>query len=168
MLGANDGIVSTASLVLGVAASGASRSAVVTAGVAGLVAGALSMAALGEAYEQLDEVTGDRLEAELFKGVQTAYGRAQRTHSGFAERYGLPTATFAPATDPHPSTGVKGLIDGAVAATSTADQLIAELQDSMRPVDVGDAELRAGLSEVRRLLDGVPGRARRFVSVLGR
>ena len=45
VLGANDGIVSTASLVLGVAASGASRSAVVTAGVAGLVAGALSMAA---------------------------------------------------------------------------------------------------------------------------
>jgi VIT1/CCC1 family predicted Fe2+/Mn2+ transporter len=45
VLGANDGIVSTASLVLGVAASGASTSAVVTAGVAGLAAGALSMAA---------------------------------------------------------------------------------------------------------------------------
>ncbi len=45
ILGANDGIVSTASLVLGVAASGASSSAIVTAGVAGLAAGALSMAA---------------------------------------------------------------------------------------------------------------------------
>src|SRR6185312_6317454 len=45
VLGANDGILSTASLVLGVAASGASRSAIVTAGVAGLVAGAGSMAA---------------------------------------------------------------------------------------------------------------------------
>jgi VIT1/CCC1 family predicted Fe2+/Mn2+ transporter len=45
VLGANDGILSTASLVLGVAASGASASAIVTAGVAGLVAGALSMAA---------------------------------------------------------------------------------------------------------------------------
>jgi VIT1/CCC1 family predicted Fe2+/Mn2+ transporter len=45
VLGANDGIVSTASLVLGVAASGAATAAVVTAGVAGLVAGALSMAA---------------------------------------------------------------------------------------------------------------------------
>lgn len=45
VLGANDGILSTASLVLGVAASGASRSAVVTAGIAGLVAGAGSMAA---------------------------------------------------------------------------------------------------------------------------
>ena len=45
ILGANDGIVSTASLVLGVAASGASGSAIVTAGIAGLAAGALSMAA---------------------------------------------------------------------------------------------------------------------------
>ena len=45
VMGANDGIVSTASLVLGVAASGAGSSAIVTAGIAGLVAGALSMAA---------------------------------------------------------------------------------------------------------------------------
>ena len=45
MLGANDGIVSTASLVLGVAAADASRGALLTAGVAGLVAGAMSMAA---------------------------------------------------------------------------------------------------------------------------
>ena len=45
VLGANDGIVSTASLVLGVAAAEASRSGVMVAGVAGLVAGAMSMAA---------------------------------------------------------------------------------------------------------------------------
>lgn len=45
VLGANDGIVSTASLVIGVAAAGASRSAVLIAGTAGLVAGAMSMAA---------------------------------------------------------------------------------------------------------------------------
>src|SRR6185369_7056026 len=45
VLGANDGIVSTASLILGVAAGGATRSAIVIAGVAGLVAGAMSMAA---------------------------------------------------------------------------------------------------------------------------
>ena len=45
VLGANDGIVSTASLVLGVAASGADRAALLVAGAAGLVAGAMSMAA---------------------------------------------------------------------------------------------------------------------------
>lgn len=45
VLGANDGIVSTASLILGVAAAGTARSEILLAGVAALVAGALSMAA---------------------------------------------------------------------------------------------------------------------------
>jgi VIT1/CCC1 family predicted Fe2+/Mn2+ transporter len=45
VLGANDGIVSTASLIIGVAASSASQSQVLVAGIAGLVAGAMSMAA---------------------------------------------------------------------------------------------------------------------------
>lgn len=45
VLGANDGIISTASLILGVAASGSSHEAVLVAGVASLVAGAMSMAA---------------------------------------------------------------------------------------------------------------------------
>ena len=45
VLGANDGIISTASLMVGVAATGATPAAVLTAAVAGLVAGAMSMAA---------------------------------------------------------------------------------------------------------------------------
>ena len=45
VLGANDGILSTASLVLGVATSHAAHSSILVAGVAGLVAGAMSMAA---------------------------------------------------------------------------------------------------------------------------
>jgi vacuolar iron transporter family protein len=44
VLGANDGIISTSSLVIGVAAAGGAQDAVVTAGLAGLVAGAMSMA----------------------------------------------------------------------------------------------------------------------------
>jgi len=44
VLGANDGIISTASLIVGVAAAAATQNAVLTAGVAGLVAGAMSMA----------------------------------------------------------------------------------------------------------------------------
>lgn len=47
VLGANDGIISTACLILGVAAANADRPAILTAGIAGLVAGAVSMA-LGE------------------------------------------------------------------------------------------------------------------------
>ena len=45
VLGANDGIVSTASLIVGVAAAAATRNDILIAGVAGLVAGAMSMAA---------------------------------------------------------------------------------------------------------------------------
>jgi hypothetical protein len=37
-------------------------------------------ACLAEAYEGLDEYNGDRLEAECFRPVQMAYGRAKRTH----------------------------------------------------------------------------------------
>lgn len=61
VLGANDGIVSTASLVLGVAAAGATVADVLVAGVAGLVAGAMSMAA-GEyvsVSSQADTETAD-------------------------------------------------------------------------------------------------------------
>jgi vacuolar iron transporter family protein len=68
VLGANDGIVSTASLVLGVAAAHASHGSVLVAGVAGLVAGAMSMAA-GEyvsVYSQADteaaELARERIE----------------------------------------------------------------------------------------------------------
>jgi len=45
VLGANDGLVSTASLVVGVAAAGTAQSAILVAGVAGVVAGAMWMAA---------------------------------------------------------------------------------------------------------------------------
>jgi VIT1/CCC1 family predicted Fe2+/Mn2+ transporter len=45
VLGANDGIISTASLIVGLAAAAATRNDVLIAGVAGLVAGAMSMAA---------------------------------------------------------------------------------------------------------------------------
>lgn len=128
----------------------------------------VALADLGEAYEHVDDQTGERLEGELFRPVQTAYGRAKRAHTGFAERHGLPTRTFAAATPGHPSQGVKGFVDGAVAACGRADATLVTLQDSMKLVDVGDGELRAGLAEVRRILHEVPGRARLFVRTLGR
>ena len=61
-MGANDGILSTASLVLGVAAAHGSRSSVLIAGIAGLVAGSMSMAA-GEyvsVHSQADTEQADR------------------------------------------------------------------------------------------------------------
>lgn len=63
VLGANDGIVSTASLVVGVAASHATHSAVLIAGVAGLAAGALSMAA-GEYVSVSSQADTERADLE--------------------------------------------------------------------------------------------------------
>ena len=129
---------------------------------------AAALAALGTAYEQLTTGPADRLEEELFGPVQHAYGRARRTHTGFAQRHGLPERTFAPAPQGAPSTGVRGFIDGAVASAEEADEILSELQDSMMPVEVGDPELRAGLAEVRELLSEVGPRAREFTRTLGR
>lgn len=129
---------------------------------------ARALADLGAAYELLDETTGDRLEAELFRPVQVAYGRAKRTHAAFAERVGLPGGTFVPADAVGGSLGVKGLLDRTLDAVSMADATLADLQDSMMPVEVGDPELRAGLAEVREILGGLRLRSRDFVRTLGR
>jgi len=129
---------------------------------------AQALALLGEAYEHLDEHHADQLERQLFRPVQAAYGRAQRTHAEFAGRSGLPARSFAPASQPAPSQNVRDLIEMAADAAHDADQEIATLQDSMLPVEVGDTELRAGLSAVREALDHVPARARDLVRVVGR
>jgi hypothetical protein len=128
----------------------------------------LALAAIGAAFEALDDYNAERLEEELFRPIQLAYGRAKRTHSEFAGRHGLPTRTFDSASAGLPSQGVKGFLDAAVNATVRADRTLAQLQDSMRPVEVGDAELRAGLSEVRRLIADAPRRANELVRGLGR
>src|SRR3954454_995865 len=66
VLGANDGIVSTASLVVGVAAAESSRSNVLVAGVAGLVAGAMSMAA-GEYVSVSSQADTEKADLDLEK-----------------------------------------------------------------------------------------------------
>jgi hypothetical protein len=128
----------------------------------------LALASLGEAYEQLDEQNADKLEEELFRPVQMAYGQAKRTYTEFADRHGLPTQTFEPVSPGAPSKGVKGFLDSAVDAVGRADGTLATLQDSMLPVEVGDTELRGGLEGVRKLLSDLPGRARQLVRTLGR
>ena len=121
----------------------------------------MALAALGEAYEQLDEQSAERLEEQLFRPVQIAYGRAQRTYAGFAERHS--------AAEPRTSPGAPRRLPRACGLSSTtppqavasADGTLAELQDSMPPVEVGDAELRDGLREVRELLGPLSARARK-------
>jgi VIT1/CCC1 family predicted Fe2+/Mn2+ transporter len=71
VLGANDGIVSTASLVLGVAASGATTPAIMVSGIAGLVAGAMSMAA-GEYVSVSSQADSERADLERERGELAA------------------------------------------------------------------------------------------------
>lgn len=86
VLGANDGIVSTASLVLGVAAAGTSSKGILIAGIAGLVAGAMSMAA-GEyvsvsSQRDLEEAELEREKAELSADPQCELAELGRMLEG--------------------------------------------------------------------------------------
>jgi hypothetical protein len=128
----------------------------------------VALAALGAAYEQLDERNADRLEEELFGPVQLAYGRAKSAHAKFAERYGFTSGPFGSASPGIPSTGAKGFIDNAVGAVARADGALSALQDSMLPAEVGDPELRAALANIRELLGNVRRQARELERTLGR
>jgi hypothetical protein len=127
-----------------------------------------AMSALGEAHELLDEQSAERLEDSLFAPTQRAYALARRTHAEFAARCGLQSARPQPSGRGAPSHGAKGFLEHAVEATGDADATLAELQDSLLPVEVGDPQLRAGLSSVRELLGGVTPAARAMLRTLGR
>ena len=129
---------------------------------------ALAVACLSNVFEQLSDDKADQLEAELFRPVQKAYGLARRTKDGFGRRYDLIGPGPESLSPGLASQGVKAFLDLAVEAAGTADMTIAELQDSMLPIESGDPELRQGLAEVRELLAEVPRSARDFVRTLGR
>jgi hypothetical protein len=127
-----------------------------------------ALACLAEAYDNLDAHNADRLEEELFRPVQVAYGRAQLTHAEFADRHGLPGRTFEQQPAGVSPTGATGFIQQAVEAIAEADRALTGLQDSMLPVEVGDAALRSGLVVVRDRVRGLPERARELLRTLGR
>ena len=129
---------------------------------------ALALASLGEAYEQLDEQTADTLEEQLFRPTQSAYGRLRRTHAEFAGRHGLPGREFEAISGGLHSADPRVYVDRAIEAIERADHVLSELQDSMMPVEVGDRELRAGLSETRATIAELPARARRLMRTQGR
>jgi hypothetical protein len=129
---------------------------------------ATALAALGEAYEQLDEQSAERLEEQLFRPVQRAFALARRTGSSFSGRSGLPFGEQEPSPRGAPSHGTKGFIEDATQSAERADAILAELQDSMLPVEVGDPELRAGLSSVRELLGALTPAAREMLRTFGR
>ena len=93
VLGANDGIVSTASLIIGVAASGATRQSILVSGVAGLVAGAMSMAA-GEYVSVSSQADTERADLAREKRELASDPAAERDElAGIYERRGLDPET---------------------------------------------------------------------------
>jgi len=84
VLGANDGIVSTASLIVGVAAADSTRSTILVAGVAGLVAGAMSMAA-GEYVSVSSQADTER--ADLDREREELVTDNDREHAELAAIY---------------------------------------------------------------------------------
>jgi hypothetical protein len=129
---------------------------------------AVALAALGEAYEQVDEQTADVLERELFRPVQSAYGRARRTHSEFAQRHQLAAGRFGEGSPGVHTGDPRVYLERAIDATERADHVVAEMQDSLMPVEVGDRELRDGLTETRELIGPVPARGRAVLRTIGR
>jgi hypothetical protein len=104
----------------------------------------------------------------MFRPVRSAYGRAQRTRSGFAERQHMvaePPASPAPSA---PSADPRVHLERSIDAIERADHVIAEMQDSMLPVEVGDRELRDGLTEVRELIADTPREGRQLLRLVGR
>jgi hypothetical protein len=128
----------------------------------------LALGYLSEAYELVDEGVGNRLEQQLFSPVQAALARGKRTHAEFMRRAGVSVEVSNPASGGNRPHSAHALISAAGETVEQADQWIAELQDSMLPVEVGDPELRSGLSETRSLLAPLPARAHDLVRTLGR
>ena len=128
----------------------------------------VAVEALSEAYELLDEPTGDRLEEQLFGPAQRALGRARRTHTEFAGTYDLPTREFAQAGQLSGGQTVKSLLERALDSVGAAERLLSDLQDSLLPVEVGDPAVRAGIADVRSLIGELPGAARELLRTFGR
>lgn len=115
VLGANDGLVSTSSLMVGVATSGAATSAILTAGIAGLAAGAMAMAA------------GEYVSVSAQSDVEHA-DRAKET----AELAADPSAELEELTRIYQERGLpRGLAEQVAATLHEADPLEAHLRDEL-------------------------------------
>jgi len=171
VLGANDGIVSTASLVLGVAAAGAGSQGILVAGVAGLVAGAMSMAA-GEYVSVSSQA--DTEAADLLIEAEALAAYPEDEHAELAAIYvgrGL-NATLA-------STVATQLMQHDALGAHARDEL--GLSDSMaaRPIQAAMASagtftlgaalplLVAVLLPISALMWAVPGGSLLFLALLG-
>ncbi len=134
VLGANDGIVSTSSLVLGVAAAGASSKSIVIAGVAGLVAGAMSMAA-GEyvsvsSQADTERADLDREQKELAAHPEQEHGEMTAIYVGRGLDAGL-ASNVATQLMEHDALGAHGRDELGISETSTAKPVQAAMASAV-------------------------------------
>jgi VIT1/CCC1 family predicted Fe2+/Mn2+ transporter len=171
VLGANDGIVSTASLVLGVAAAGASSQSVLVAGVAGLAAGAMSMAA-GEYVSVSSQADTER--ADLARESKELAANPEQELAELAGIYvkrGLDStlaASVAAQLMQHDALGAHGRDELGISATLAARPVQAALA-SAGTFAVGAALplLTVLMIPVTALMWGVAGSSLLFLALLG-
>jgi len=171
VLGANDGIVSTASLVLGVAAAHSSHNNIMVAGIAGLVAGAMSMAA--------GEYVSVHSQADT-EGAELARERAELSTDGDSEHKELAAIYVARGLDPDLAVKVaEQLMAHDAIGTHARDELGITDTLSARPIQaalvsassfaVGAALplLVAAIVAEARLIPLVAGTSLAFLAILG-
>ena len=171
VLGANDGIVSTASLVLGVAAAGASSESILIAGVAGLVAGAMSMAA-GEyvsvsSQADTERADLDRERKELAADPEHEHAEMTAIYVGRGLDVGL-ASNVATQLMAHDALGAHGRDELGISDTSTAKPVQAAMASAVT-FSVGAALplLIVLLVPVSALMWAVSGSSLLFLALLG-
>ncbi|MBC7161956.1 MAG: VIT family protein [Immundisolibacter sp.] len=171
VLGANDGIVSTASLVLGVAAAGADPKAVLVSGVAGLVAGAMSMAA-GEYVSVSSQSDTERADLSRESGeLASAPEQEQAELAEIYVRRGLDkelASTVAVQLMEHDALGAHARDELGISETSTARPIQAAFA-SAGTFSVGASLplLVVLLLPASSLMWTVPGSSLLFLALLG-
>ena len=171
VLGANDGIVSTASLVLGVAAAGGSAKSIVIAGVAGLVAGAMSMAA-GEyvsvsSQADTERADLDRERKELAAHPKQEHREMTAIYVGRGLDAGL-ASNVATQLMEHDALGAHGRDELGISDTSAAKPVQAAMASAVT-FSVGAALplLIVLLVPVSALMWAVSGSSLLFLALLG-
>ena len=171
VLGANDGIVSTASLVVGVAAAGSSHGHILVTGVAGLVAGAMSMAA-GEyvsVHSQADTENADlsRERAELEKDPAAERRELTAIYVGRGLERGL-AQQVAEQLMTHDALGAHGRDELGISEAHSARPVQAALA-SAASFAVGAALPLAvtALAPAQSLIPWISGTALFFLALLG-
>ena len=171
VLGANDGIVSTASLILGVAAANASHQAIVVAGIAGLAAGAMSMAA-GEYVSVHSQADSENAELKRERGELEADSKGElRELAAIYESRGLePRLAEQVATQltAHDAVGAHARDELGISATMSARPIQAALA-SAASFAVGAALplVATALGPNSILIPLVSGSSLAFLALLG-